>query len=70
MISVLIVLQYINTYVLKRGFSKWDVNEQSREKLLDTAEDIVLQQGATALTIDAVAKAMGISKGGSILFWQ
>ena len=26
-----------------------------REKLLDTAEDIVLQQGATALTIDAVA---------------
>ncbi|WP_272520376.1 TetR/AcrR family transcriptional regulator [Providencia sp. PROV223] len=35
-----------------------------REKLLDAAEDIVLQQGATALTIDAVAKAMGISKGG------
>lgn len=35
-----------------------------REKLLDAAEDIVLQQGATALTIDAVAKTMGISKGG------
>lgn len=35
-----------------------------REKLLDAAEDIVLHQGAAALTIDAVAKAMGISKGG------
>ncbi|GAB1440711.1 TetR/AcrR family transcriptional regulator [Providencia sp.] len=35
-----------------------------REKLLDAAEDIVIHQGAAALTIDAVAKAMGISKGG------
>lgn len=35
-----------------------------REKLLDAAEDIVIQQGAAALTIDSVAKAMGISKGG------
>ena len=35
-----------------------------RDKLLDAAENIVLHQGAAALTIDAVAKAMGISKGG------
>ena len=35
-----------------------------RDKVLDTAEEIVITQGAAALTIDAVAKAMGISKGG------
>ncbi|WGL98310.1 TetR/AcrR family transcriptional regulator [Arsenophonus sp. aPb] len=35
-----------------------------RDKVLDVAENIVHQQGVTALTIDAVAKAMGISKGG------
>ncbi|MCB4856264.1 TetR/AcrR family transcriptional regulator [Providencia rettgeri] len=35
-----------------------------REKVLEAAEEIVINQGATALTIDAVAKAMGISKGG------
>lgn len=42
-----------------------------RDKVLDAAEDIVIKQGAAALTIDAVAKSMGISKGGgSILFWK
>lgn len=35
-----------------------------RDKVLDAAEDIVIKQGAAALTIDAVAKSMGISKGG------
>lgn len=35
-----------------------------REKVLEAAEEIVIKQGATALTIDAVAKSMGISKGG------
>lgn len=35
-----------------------------RDKLLDAAEEIVISKGAAALTIDAVAKAMGISKGG------
>lgn len=35
-----------------------------RDKVLDTAEEIVATQGAAGLTIDAVAKAMGISKGG------
>lgn len=35
-----------------------------RDKVLDAAEEIVATQGAAGLTIDAVAKAMGISKGG------
>lgn len=35
-----------------------------RERLLDAAEEIVASQGAVALTIDAVAKAAGITKGG------
>lgn len=35
-----------------------------RDKVLDVAENIVHQQGVSALTIDAVAKAMEISKGG------
>ncbi|WP_058912937.1 TetR/AcrR family transcriptional regulator [Entomohabitans teleogrylli] len=35
-----------------------------REKVLDAAETIVATQGAAALTIDAVARAMDISKGG------
>ncbi|EOE1185555.1 TetR family transcriptional regulator [Proteus mirabilis] len=35
-----------------------------REKLLEAIFDIVMEQGAAALTIDTVAKKMGISKGG------
>jgi AcrR family transcriptional regulator len=35
-----------------------------REALLDAAEEIVRTRGAAALTIDAVAKALGITKGG------
>lgn len=35
-----------------------------RDKVLDMAEEIVANQGAAGLTIDSVAKAMGISKGG------
>lgn len=35
-----------------------------RDKLLDTIFEIVMEQGAAALTIDSVAKKMGISKGG------
>lgn len=35
-----------------------------REKLLDAAEEIVRSQGAAALTIDALARACGITKGG------
>lgn len=35
-----------------------------REMLLDVAEEIVTTQGAAALTVDAVAKAAGITKGG------
>ncbi|OQS36924.1 TetR/AcrR family transcriptional regulator [Chromobacterium haemolyticum] len=35
-----------------------------RDQVLDAAEDIIERSGAAALTIDAVAKAVGISKGG------
>ncbi|GJE16943.1 TetR/AcrR family transcriptional regulator [Methylobacterium marchantiae] len=35
-----------------------------RDHVLAVAEDIVAQRGAAALTIDAVAKAAGITKGG------
>lgn len=35
-----------------------------RDALLDAAETIVIERGAAALTIDAVAKAMNITKGG------
>lgn len=35
-----------------------------RDKLLDAAEEIVRSQGAAALTIDALARACGITKGG------
>ncbi|MFC3630381.1 TetR family transcriptional regulator [Paracoccus angustae] len=35
-----------------------------REKLLDAAEGIMHRQGAAALTIDALARACGITKGG------
>ncbi|MFI8416970.1 TetR family transcriptional regulator [Serratia sp. NPDC078593] len=35
-----------------------------RDRVLDVAEEIVASQGAAGLTIDSVAKAMGISKGG------
>lgn len=35
-----------------------------RDKVLDAAESVVSKVGAAALTIDAVAKAAGITKGG------
>ncbi|MGQ9368246.1 TetR/AcrR family transcriptional regulator [Azospirillum sp. ST 5-10] len=35
-----------------------------RDKVLDIAERILLESGTSGLTIDAVAKAAGISKGG------
>lgn len=35
-----------------------------RDHVLEVAENIIAGQGASALTIDAVAKAAGISKGG------
>lgn len=35
-----------------------------REQVLDAAENIVVSRGAAELTIDAVAKAAGITKGG------
>lgn len=35
-----------------------------RERLIDIAEEIVTRHGAAALTIDTLAKAAGITKGG------
>ena len=35
-----------------------------RDQMLDTVERIIIQNGASSLTIDAIAKLMGISKGG------
>lgn len=38
--------------------------EQQRDLLLKAAESVVLQQGVGCLTLDAVAAAAGVSKGG------
>jgi AcrR family transcriptional regulator len=35
-----------------------------RDRVLDVAEDIVVRRGAAELTIDAVAKGVGVTKGG------
>jgi len=39
-------------------------SRDSREKLLAAAENVVLEKGIANLTLDAVASAAGISKGG------
>ncbi|QOR47901.1 TetR/AcrR family transcriptional regulator [Trueperella pecoris] len=36
----------------------------AKEKLLDAFEDILIEQGESATTLDAVAKRAGVSKGG------
>jgi AcrR family transcriptional regulator len=36
----------------------------SRDRLLDAAEELAAAQGATSLTLDAVARTAGVSKGG------
>lgn len=38
--------------------------QSSREAILDAAEAVVMQSGAAHLTLDAVAEAAGVSKGG------
>jgi AcrR family transcriptional regulator len=40
------------------------VYSSSRDRILHAAEDIILKDGASHLTLDAVAKAAGLSKGG------
>jgi AcrR family transcriptional regulator len=35
-----------------------------RDRVLDVAEDIVVRRGAAGLTIDAVARGVGVTKGG------
>ena len=36
----------------------------ARDRILDAAEQLVADQGASSLTLDAVAQAAGVSKGG------
>ena len=38
----------------------------ARDRLLDAAERVVVEAGATHLTLDAVAKSAGVSKGGLV----
>lgn len=40
--------------------------KSSRETILDAAEEVVLEGGAGHMTLDAVAKKAGVSKGGLI----
>ncbi len=55
----------INPYDrIEKGFFMGRQRTIDREKLLEAIFDIVMEQGAAALTIDTVAKKMGISKGG------
>jgi AcrR family transcriptional regulator len=42
----------------------------SRQKLLDAAVDIISRQGVQELTIDAVAAAAGVTKGGLIYHFK
>lgn len=65
-------LRYINTYVwnsimifvLGRGSQMGRKPTITRDELLALAEEIVNEKGPQSLTIDALAKAAGISKGG------
>ncbi|GII93214.1 TetR/AcrR family transcriptional regulator [Sinosporangium siamense] len=40
------------------------VRPSSKERLLDAAAEVLLSQGAESLTLEAVAKQAGVSKGG------
>lgn len=66
--AIVLHLADINTIVLeKRKPKRCPVGRQrtiDREHVLDIAEQIVTAHGAPALTIGAVAKAAGITKGG------
>lgn len=39
-------------------------SEISRERILDAAQDLILSRGFSAMTVDAVCQAAGITKGG------
>ena len=52
--------------VVKKGEKGMSSRPSSRERILDTAEDVVLKEGATHMTLDAVASKAGVSKGGLI----
>jgi len=42
------------------------IYDSAKEKILDAAEDIVLRDGATALTLEAAAREAAVSKSGLI----
>jgi len=42
----------------------------SRDKILDAAEEIVRERGATALTMDALAHMTGVGKGGVLYHFK
>lgn len=44
--------------------TKQDLAAQTRRRLLDAVLAVTREQGAAALTLDAVARAAGVSKGG------
>jgi AcrR family transcriptional regulator len=52
---------YIKT---ERGVCSMCPSQNSREVILDAAQAVVLEVGAAHMTLDAVAKKAGVSKGG------
>lgn len=55
-------LLWIADFTVRTVYWLWLMN--SRERILDAAEQVVLKQGAARLTLDAVAQQASISKGG------
>lgn len=46
------------------------VRETSRDAILDAAQTVVLERGASHVTLDAVAERAGLSKGGVLYHFQ
>jgi AcrR family transcriptional regulator len=46
------------------------VRETSRDTILDAAQAVVLERGASHVTLDAVAERAGLSKGGVLYHFQ
>ncbi|MEO2167455.1 MAG: TetR/AcrR family transcriptional regulator, partial [bacterium] len=44
--------------------AKNNSGKDTRAKILDAAEDLILEAGATGLILDEVARRAGVSKGG------
>ena len=69
-VTVLVAFTGTNAYSIRPRASLYMYFRQpiplrpARERLLDAAERVVAESGATHLTLDAVAKSAGVSKGG------